>query len=146
MTKRQKTEHTSKVENNQKAIDAHKKSMEAKGWILVRSWCYEGVVSHINLLYKKQRTTPEPEPKVKWHRMDLKAESFGGANDGAKTYMGGDYAVHEAVQGVFCNACQKEIKQGDQFTMRGKRKHLPICRSCHPFTAYDPWERTGTSA
>jgi hypothetical protein len=141
MTKRQKTEHTSTVVNNQKAIDAHKAKMEAKGWNFERSWCYEGVTSHINLVYKKQRTASEPEPKVNWHRLDLKAESFGGANDGAKNFMGGDYAVHAAVQEISCDTCHKPIIAGDHFTIRGKPKPLPVCRECCPFLELDPSTR-----
>lgn len=77
---------------------------------------------------------------VRWHRLDLKAKSYGGANDGAKNFMGGNYTVYEAVQEVICQRCQREIPQGNYFTIRGKMKKLPICRECHPFTEYDPWQ------
>lgn len=85
MAKRQQTKYTATgITNSQEAIDAHKAKMEAKGWQLVRTWCYPGGTNVINLDYEKPRTTPKPEPKVKWHRLELKAESFGGASDGAK--------------------------------------------------------------
>jgi len=132
--KRQKTEHKSKVVNEQKAIDAHKKKMEAKGWTFERSWCYEGVTSHINLLYKKEKTTPEPEPKVMWRKLKLKAR----LDDGTKNFMGGDYTVCETAQEVECHNCHKTIQKGIRFTVRGKHQPLPICRECSPFEAYDP--------
>ena len=108
MVKRQKTKHTATgITNSQEAIDAHKKRMQAKGWQFSRIWCYPGGTDAVNLDYEKPRTTPEPEPKVKWHILNLKAESFGGPSDGAKTYLGGDYTVCEAAQELQCNTCKK---------------------------------------